>query len=92
MLKNGKPGNRSGQQNRKTEVDVKKCQKPKNQKSQRPPPICMYKVPDDENCERFSEVIMLLPQTMKCYHKTYEVIIFLQKEFSQKICFLSQLG
>ena len=43
MLKNGKPGNRNGQQNRKTKVDVKKWQKTKNRKSQRPPPICMYK-------------------------------------------------
>ena len=34
----------------------------KNRKSQRPPPICMDKVPDDENC------VMLLPQTMRCYH------------------------
>ena len=40
--KNGKPGNRNGQQNRKTEVDAKKWQKPKNRKSQRPPPTCMY--------------------------------------------------
>ena len=68
MLKNRKPGNRNGQQNRKTKVDVKKWQKTKNRKSQRPPPICMYKVPDDENCERCSKVVMLLPQTMKCYH------------------------
>ena len=45
MLKNGKTGNRNGQQNRKTEVvqciktknQPKKWPNPKNGKSQRPP-------------------------------------------------------
>ena len=43
----------------------------KNRKTENPNApllyVCIYKVPDDENCERCSKVIMP-PQTMKCYH------------------------